>query len=341
MTDGLLQISGCKNADRVADVVFVHGLDGDAESTWHTGNDKQTSWPHWLGEDYPQLGIWSLGYAASSLAWRGHTMPLYDRATATLEILDLDRIGQRPVVFICHSLGGLLIKQALRIAKDAPNRDWQAIIEQTRQLVFLSTPHSGSDMASWLKYIGGLLQTTVSVEELEAHHPRLRELNTWYRDHVAGLNINTYVFFEKRKTKKILVVNETSADPGIPGVRPIPLDEDHISICKPVDRKAIVYRRITRLLEPLLNETKDEEPSDGLLYSGPVKVQICRRLGNDWHTLADYFEISNGDRGQFQQGLEPQAVWNWLDQHGKLQRLAEGLDSIGRSDLVEVLENPQ
>jgi hypothetical protein len=30
----------------------------------------------------------------------------------------------------------------------------------------------------------------------------------------------------------VLVVNETSADPGLPGVVPIPLDETHISICK-------------------------------------------------------------------------------------------------------------
>jgi hypothetical protein len=40
----------------------------------------------------------------------------------------------------------------------------------------------------------------VSVEELEAHHPQLRQLNIWYRDHVAALGIENFVYCEERKT---------------------------------------------------------------------------------------------------------------------------------------------
>lgn len=87
-------------------------------------------------------------------------------------------------------------------------------------------------MASWIGYIGKLLRTTVGVEELEAHHPRLLELNKWYRDHVAEMGIETFVYCEKLPTGGVLVVNQTTADPGIPGVDVVPLDEDHVSICK-------------------------------------------------------------------------------------------------------------
>ena len=176
-------------------------------------------------------------------------MPLYDRAENTLDLLDLDGLGQRPLAFVCHSLGGLLIKQALRNALDAPNPRWQAIARQTRLIVFLSTPHSGASLANWIQYLGKLLRTTVSVEELEAHHPRLRELNTWYRNHVGALGIETFVYYEKLPTAGLLVVDATTADPGIPGVSPIPVDEDHRAICKPASKEAQIYRRVQRLLE--------------------------------------------------------------------------------------------
>lgn len=247
--DGLNKITGCDKPDRTADVIFVHGLDGDALSTWRAEGKQENFWPRWLGDDFPDVGVWSLGYAVSSSAWKGNSMPLADRATNTLDQLELDGIGHRPVIFICHSLGGLLVKQMLRHANDFGNPDYQRIADQTRGLVFLSTPHSGSNIANWIKHLGTLLRTTVSVDELEAHHPRLRELNTWFRNHPKTLQIKILVYCEKRKLKGLLVVDESSADPGIPGVVPVPMDDDHTTICKPKDRTAQIYRRAKRLVE--------------------------------------------------------------------------------------------
>jgi len=247
--EGLFKIVGCENAQRVADVVFVHGLDGDAITTWHPKDKSEAYWPKWLGEDFPEVGVWSLGYAVSSSAWKGHAMPLFDRATQTLDLLELHGLGKRGLVFICHSLGGLLIKQVLRNARDSGNPALRGIIDQTRLIVFLSTPHSGSDIASWVKHISALLRSNVSIDELKAHDPRLRELNQWYRNHARDLNITTFVYCEKLATSGFLVVNETTADPGIPGVTPVPLDLDHISICKPESKNAQAYLRVKRLIE--------------------------------------------------------------------------------------------
>ena len=61
----LHQISGCEQPNRKADVIFVHGLGGGAFTTWRHGDDESTSWPHWLGQEFPEVGVWSLGYAAS------------------------------------------------------------------------------------------------------------------------------------------------------------------------------------------------------------------------------------------------------------------------------------
>ena len=58
-------INGSNKPDRKADVVFINGLGGDAGATWRFGAGDSTSWPHWLSEDFPDVGVWSLDYPAS------------------------------------------------------------------------------------------------------------------------------------------------------------------------------------------------------------------------------------------------------------------------------------
>ncbi|MGH8628931.1 MAG: hypothetical protein ACREYC_27985 [Gammaproteobacteria bacterium] len=283
-----------------------------------------------------------------------------------LNLFEQDGIGQRPIGFVCHSLGGLLIKQVLRNAKDSKNSAWQAVMGQTRFIVFLSTPHSGAGMANWLQYMGTLLRASVSVKELEAHHPQLRQLNIWYRDHVADMGIKNFVYCEEHKTGRlplgiggILVVDKTSADPGIAGVTPISLDEDHISICKPTreGERARVYRQVKAMTEELINASPSAplirpqlqpeslyqtgtKPMKSVTYGGRVKIAICDRLHDSWEKLADYLDIPAADRKRFEKGLEPQGVWEWLQDRKRLAELETALADI-RPDLLEVLRNPQ
>jgi triacylglycerol esterase/lipase EstA (alpha/beta hydrolase family) len=164
---GLIPISG-NNPDRVGDVVFVHGLGGNAYETWHPQGKKSDDnfWLKWLGEDFQNTGIWSLNYSAEPFRWRGNSMPLVDRAAHTLKLLEVNDIGSKPLVFVTHSLGGLLVKQMLHSIQDYGTPAWKLILDQTKGIVFISTPHSGSDLANWVKHISGILQPTISVSEL-------------------------------------------------------------------------------------------------------------------------------------------------------------------------------
>ena len=74
------------------------------------------------------------------------------------------------------------------------------------------------------------------------------------------------------------------------------------------------------------------------VYSGKSKIDLCRRLGNEWQDLADYFEIPAYHRRQFQQGHECQAIWEWLEARKRLQELPEALKDIEREDLLSVFE---
>ncbi|HRC87888.1 MAG TPA: hypothetical protein PK413_20035, partial [Thermoanaerobaculia bacterium] len=257
----LHRISGCEQAAREADVVFLHGLGGDAFGTWRHGADESTSWPHWLGSEFPQVGVWSLGYAASPSRWArvlpwfgrgsrdsGHTMALPDRAQEVLDGMLLEGLGERPLLFICHSLGGLLAKQILRRSSDATDERHQRVARQARAVLFLATPHLGAGLASKIEAFRTVFGATVSIEDLRLHDAHLRELYDWYRQHAPELGLETATYFEQRGVAGVLpIVDAGSAHPG-EGRNPVRLDEDHLSIAKPRDRGGRVYKAACELL---------------------------------------------------------------------------------------------
>ncbi|WP_024511858.1 hypothetical protein [Bradyrhizobium sp. ARR65] len=92
-------------------------------------------------------------------------MSLHERAKSTLELLAGYSFGARPIVFICHSLGGLLVKQMMRTAAESRDASWTSIDESCVGVFFLATPHTGSSLADLLKAFAGRF-ASVHVEKL-------------------------------------------------------------------------------------------------------------------------------------------------------------------------------
>src|SRR6202012_5237465 len=99
--------------------------------TWSVGD---SFWPEWLADDVKGLAVYSIGYDASPIAWFGGAMPLLDRATNVLALLETEGVAEAPIVFICHSLGGLVVKQMLRNGNDFGIENWRRVREQTRRV---------------------------------------------------------------------------------------------------------------------------------------------------------------------------------------------------------------
>jgi tetratricopeptide (TPR) repeat protein len=258
----------CNDPQRKADVVFIHGLGGDAFGTWRHDKGDDTSWPHWLAEAFPDVGVWSLGHAAdpskplgllAKLVGKGgrdagQGMSLPDRAVQVLDGMRLDKLfrGERPIVFVCHSLGGLLAKQILRQAHDnAGNADPESISRRTAAVLFLATPHNGADLATLIDNFSAIFGPTASLIALKAHDPHLRNLYNWYRNHAPKLGIATETYFEGRDRLGFRIVDETSSQPGV-GPDAVMLDEDHLSIAKPRERDAQVCLALEALLRDVI-----------------------------------------------------------------------------------------
>jgi tetratricopeptide (TPR) repeat protein len=241
----LIKIAGWSKGPPCAAVIFIHGLGGHPYDTWRRASEDHSLWPLWLAKDVLGLAVWTLAYEAPASNWLGTAMPLQDRAKNVLECL----VGERelrglPIVFVCHSLGGLLIKQVLRSADDRRgygDAEAQAFVESVKGIVFIATPHSGSEHASLLDKLRLITWPSASTLDLVKNNANLRDLNVWYRNWSSA--IRHKVFYEVRGTSAGVVVTADSGDPGLLHVDPVAIDADHLTICKPADARDLVYSR--------------------------------------------------------------------------------------------------
>ena len=58
------------------------------------------------------------------------------------------RIGDQPLCFVCHSMGGLVVKLMLRSSASYGDPYVAPIAKATRGIVFIATPHQGADLAT-------------------------------------------------------------------------------------------------------------------------------------------------------------------------------------------------
>jgi pimeloyl-ACP methyl ester carboxylesterase len=254
--------------DSASDVVFIHGLDGDPFSTWGH-EDGDGSWLDWLAEDFPQTTVHTVDYAAWSSRWRGTAMPIQDRAINLIAALQSAGVGSKPVIFVCHSMGGLLAKQ-IAFQCLAVSEQNSRLGENIRGIAFLATPHSGSSISKVADALRIVYRPTVAIQDVEDNDAYLRLLNRWYRTSAPSHGIETLTLYETIRIKGILVVDATSSDPGIAGVEPIPTDCNHINICKPPSRTDLVYRQVYGFIGRLLSQPESSPPANqtnGNLYS--------------------------------------------------------------------------
>jgi hypothetical protein len=234
----------------VVDVIFVHGLGGDPIKTWTSSSPPTDFWPTWLASDVGGVQLWTLKWPSQGYSFTpSGGLSVVDVAHATLQLMDSHDLGGRPIVFICHSMGGILVKQMLQSAATLGEKAWEQIFKHTAGVIFIATPHNGSSLANILQYVPKV--PSMRTHELGRNDSALRLLHTWFRMNAPALNIATLTFFETRKVGPVLIVDQTSADSDVPGSIAIAVDANHFNICKPSSRDDPVYLAVKHFIKRL------------------------------------------------------------------------------------------
>lgn len=252
LTVDLVSLAGTPRGN----VIFVHGLGGDPKRTWQRGDDPRWFWPAWLGQSFPDLNVWSVGYDAAPSGWLGYAMPVQDRALSVLDRLCTTELGSAPIVFVAHSLGGLVVEQLLRAANDhSDKKEWQRILRSTKGIVLLGTPHAGSLWATLARCLPRVVWPSDAIADLVADNPTVRDLTRWFRANVGRLRIKTKVYLEGRRTIVARLVSP-SGDIGLPESPGVLTDAHHLDICKPPSPTDPVYEGTCAFVRDVLQVEK-------------------------------------------------------------------------------------
>ena len=189
--------------------VFIHGLQlSDANNAWWTTwarkGAKSKCWPKTLlVQRFPKAQVFSLSYDASAIKPATSGKPdSYALGEKLLHSMKIAGIGQRnrPVVFVCHSLGGLVAKQIVVTGYRHFRQDEkvQNLLNNIRGFFFYATPHSGSKLAD---LCSNLPRMSPLVDHLKLINDGLGRLNSEF-EKITKLD-------EYKDTWKFLAVRET------------------------------------------------------------------------------------------------------------------------------------
>ncbi|KAF2671659.1 hypothetical protein BT63DRAFT_398038 [Microthyrium microscopicum] len=232
------------------DIIFVHGIGGTSRSTWTKDRHADKFWPkRWLPNEpgIQTARILSFGYNA--VPNNGGPNPLSNIGFFARALLEAMKelpightediiLGQRPIIFIVHSLGGLVVKQAYLYGHN--DSEYRDIISSISAIIFLATPNRSHDMESIMERI-----LTVSVSEHPVEYYRssgeiwdgselANSINEQFRHFASRLEILSY--YETLSTPiarhSLMVLDQTSAEIGTHAETSVPLEADHNSITK-------------------------------------------------------------------------------------------------------------
>lgn len=181
--------------------------------------------------------------------------------------------GDRPIIFVAHSLGGLVVKDALYQSHSETHNDRLARIKRcTIGVIFAGTPHQGADKARWATIAGHLTRlvlknpNTSLTEALTRGADTLERLQIDFSRILCGLPV--YTFLEELAFPgNGIIVDRASAVIGFPHEVTQVIPADHEMMVKFDRSEDTGYRRIK---DAILNLIEDWEKRTEPVQAGKI-----------------------------------------------------------------------
>ncbi|KAI1207870.1 uncharacterized protein F4807DRAFT_462313 [Annulohypoxylon truncatum] len=328
---------GTYESENAIDLVVVPGLAGHPYGSFKSPQNGKENWLRdYLPTELPNLRILVYGHNCNP-ADRDCKKSILDYATDLLDAIisyrDDKIVARRPIIFIGHSLGGLIVKQALVQATGHTDDKYKMFLEASYGFLFFGVPNRGlrhEELETILGYhdsMGQLVNDIVVNSDTEMK-TSLRLLGGNFMDFCETKKLDITAFYERRatfivepdrngrlarsKTNKKLMVTQDSAtmidgSSRIPDS--IPLDADHTTIMKyhsihdPLYR--IVSHKVRQMVEKALRNTDELSPD---------QTSKLEKFKQDSSIQEKYTSIANPCLRTLENFLEKDYFKQWRDE---------------------------
>ncbi|GAW20388.1 hypothetical protein ANO14919_098940 [Xylariales sp. No.14919] len=162
------------------DCIAISGLASHPFASWQPkGSDKTFMW---IRDALPKQlhGVRSVIYGYETKLVKSQTFErITDLASKLIAILTTYGWGSRclkPIVFLAHSLGGLVLREALRQLADGSSEEYRTLLNTLRGALYFGVPHLGMEQRSFLSIVRGNPNDTL-IDDIGVQSEYLRRLN--------------------------------------------------------------------------------------------------------------------------------------------------------------------
>ncbi|KLJ05394.1 hypothetical protein EMPG_11111 [Blastomyces silverae] len=195
-----------------------------------------------------------------------------------------DDAATRPIIFVAHSLGGIVCESALLLCEKRGTL--RSVFTSTIGVIFMGTPHHGSSLAGWghnfARYLGAFRRTNAElVGSLRLGNSELGQIAEDFQHLIrredVRVRVRVFCFYETLPMHAVgMVVERFSA--VLSAYDNLPLDADHRNMTKFDSTANPGYRKVHGLLTRWL---ADCEPGSNAALNNPEspdrsKKDTCR-----------------------------------------------------------------
>lgn len=267
------------------------------------GYSNKLFWPkELLPSTLPNVCIYSWGYDADIGKFMSSAglNTLYRHAQNLLNDLATLQESKKdhplPLIFVAHSLGGLVVKDALNQSTETGNKRLKEIVSATLGICFLGTPHRGSQSASLgrklfriTEVIAAQRANTQLLQTLEKNSDTLERITkSFYETLRTHERLHIFSFCEEKEVRKLgflsaVIVYPDSAQVGYGNEEIGSIPANHSDMVRFGSAKDPGFIKVAGVLKRWVNEIQDESirqfPYCASLGAGPLFHSLLSSIG--------------------------------------------------------------